>query len=846
MKTKIFALILAICCLSVILVACKDESCKAHVDENSDSVCDVCGAAVDASTDTDTDTAADTEPVTEPETKPVCEDHVDREPADRHCDVCGADVVVIYQPVAPETETRVNMETVEIPESSNTSDFINIGGNDKPMDSMGEMADYDLDLENGLGWREEDITEIVTGAESEAESESESEPETEVVGTRYDVIDRVTGNKVIDSIVIDALDFTPPALLSGTAGVDTKNDLVYPFYENGNYIEATNIGYDDTTATYTLTVSGNGTLTLDWEVNSEDGCDWLLIRLNGAYVAEVSGYYQSDERTLSVKDGDVITFSYQKDGSVSEEDEFCRVSYTYTLDPVRQNHGATVTPYDYYFVVNSVVYSKTTETADEVETDVYSVTLKRTMYTYTGKEIDSATWTGVYDEELGLYVSEDEKTLKDLWLFEGYDVLSNPAYAYLTYNGTVYIIDKETYEIKVGGSTNSFVKRPVFNFENEKFGYVLVGESIYAYDATKWVECVYVYDIPDYLRSQNFFVLNNGTLLMQASVRLPENAVSYDYYEDGYKYDLVYVIIDPAAKTATEVEFGYYIDESVDADIFTDKATNVLSVCLIEKDILNFNKIKYLVVDDSLKVLGELPVLNYQNVQIFGNGYMMLWNDVLNCEEILDAAGKHVCYIPYGAILWNGFFELAEDYYTIADGKIQSLDSVLDAQLNGEVININRYNSYLSVREMVEISVPSEEEGGQPTTEYVYNNYRVNITDKGFVLTEIGSESDTQVETLYNQAYDFGYVTRVDVYEVDEEGEFVLNNNDNKIVDEDKSYFVVYNYEGKELGNTKDAVMSSNRVHVYCYKLGRETYELLFEYWDDENSDWASKTYILR
>ena len=147
---------------------------------------------------------------------------------------------------------------------------------------------------------------------------------------------------------------------------------------------------------------------------------------------------------------------------------------------------------------------------------------------------------------------------------------------------------------------------------------------------------------------------------------------------------------------------------------------------------------------------------------------------------------------------------------------------------------------------MVEISIPSEEEGGQPTTEYVYNNYRVNITDKGFVLTEIGSESDTQVETLYNQAYDFGYVTRVDVYEVDEEGKFVLDNNDNKIVDEDKSYFVVYNYEGKELGNTKDVVMSSNRVHVYCYKLGRETYELLFEYWDDENNDWASKTYILK
>jgi hypothetical protein len=77
MKTKIFALILALCCLSVLLVACEDDPCVTHVDEDGDLVCDACGSAV-APAATQPETEADTtepatESVTEPETEAATE-----------------------------------------------------------------------------------------------------------------------------------------------------------------------------------------------------------------------------------------------------------------------------------------------------------------------------------------------------------------------------------------------------------------------------------------------------------------------------------------------------------------------------------------------------------------------------------------------------------------------------------------------------------------------------------------------------------------------------------------------------------------------------------------------------
>ena len=124
MKTKILALILAICCLSATLVACSKQECEAHVDENKDLACDVCGEAVESETETETETESDV--VTEPEV--ICGTHKD-ENADKICDACGKAVVVIVEQIKPEAETRVDMivNTVDPNSTATKENYINTG-----------------------------------------------------------------------------------------------------------------------------------------------------------------------------------------------------------------------------------------------------------------------------------------------------------------------------------------------------------------------------------------------------------------------------------------------------------------------------------------------------------------------------------------------------------------------------------------------------------------------------------------------------------------------------------------------------------------------------------------------
>jgi hypothetical protein len=126
MKTKILALILAVCCLSATLAACaKKNPCEAHVDENNDLACDVCGEAVESKVETE-ESETETESEVETETEAVCATHKD-ENADKFCDACGKAVVVVVEQIKPEEETRVDMivNTVD-PNSTATKDnYIN-------------------------------------------------------------------------------------------------------------------------------------------------------------------------------------------------------------------------------------------------------------------------------------------------------------------------------------------------------------------------------------------------------------------------------------------------------------------------------------------------------------------------------------------------------------------------------------------------------------------------------------------------------------------------------------------------------------------------------------------------
>ena len=106
MKTKIFALIAAILCFSMIATSCFKKDCEEHVDEDNDAICDVCEAEIKAAPDT-----------------VACTEHKD-ENADKTCDVCGGAIVVVTQLQKPDVADRVPMVVKPMPSDVNLSDYL--------------------------------------------------------------------------------------------------------------------------------------------------------------------------------------------------------------------------------------------------------------------------------------------------------------------------------------------------------------------------------------------------------------------------------------------------------------------------------------------------------------------------------------------------------------------------------------------------------------------------------------------------------------------------------------------------------------------------------------------------
>ena len=158
MKTKVFALILAILCLSMAVVGCNQE-CAEHVDENKDAKCDKCEAAIVCATHTDEnkDLVCD---VCGGASVSACEKHVDAdknlecdtcktklcdhkdENADNLCDSCGVAVVAVNVQVPPTEEERVDMVVSTIPTDVALDQYVNVVPEaDKSL--KGEAVTYD-------------------------------------------------------------------------------------------------------------------------------------------------------------------------------------------------------------------------------------------------------------------------------------------------------------------------------------------------------------------------------------------------------------------------------------------------------------------------------------------------------------------------------------------------------------------------------------------------------------------------------------------------------------------------------------------------------------------------------
>ncbi len=301
-----------------------------------------------------------------------------------------------------------------------------------------------------------------------------------------------------------------------------------------------------------------------------------------------------------------------------------------------------------------VIETKTVE-EEEVVTDLY--------YTYsdTVQTAPFATQTVEAGEPRGLLFSEYLENGEELYTMEGL--------------GYIFDDDKLLF---AGVDMKTFVDRPDFDYVTDTIGYLVFDDDhdgyddrILAYNLEKWMDCVYSYTIPSYYEDVNTFYLENDNMLLQAKVQLADSAVSYDFIEYGDKYDLVYVIIDPAAKTAAKTEFGYYISEvTLCKDIidgyFTDAAPNAIRAFPIVNDRIDMNASKIFVVDNSLKILLDVEqAMGKQatygsDITCLPNGLMRVTLELdyfTEIDAVYTTAGEFVCYLPDGAFFYRNYVE---------------------------------------------------------------------------------------------------------------------------------------------------------------------------------------------
>ncbi len=333
-------------------------------------------------------------------------------------------------------------------------------------------------------------------------------------------------------------------------------------------------------------------------------------------------------------------------------------------------------------VTGSVIYSETVETARSVEVTLFSAYVRATVVG------DNGAYEVTYVSYGGKVLFAESVAAGDTGTAVTVDEAYSGRYVRLDIGDRkCFVIDPSTREILVEtDDPRSLVARPVFSVETETYGYRQEGSMLYIYDLSRWVECVMSYRIPGYYEDASWFVLQNGSVLLQAFVTLADDAVSYDLLANGDKLDMVNLLIDPTAGESAEIEFGYVIRyvEADPADGFTAAALNLVEVWPIRSDRADSSAAKWLITDNTMKVLYDLDnAFGGRSASLLADGLFLVADSVLGVYEVMDIDGNRVSVIPWEVDgFFDTFYEVSGVYYNLrgevildeADGFVRVID----------------------------------------------------------------------------------------------------------------------------------------------------------------------------
>ena len=402
-------------------------------------------------------------------------------------------------------------------------------------------------------------------------------------------------------------------------------------------------------------------------------------------------------------------YDYINNKSIFKVDDSTATSDTYK--------NVSITLSDYYFVVTVNEY------------DRYSYVPRKASiayYDYTGKNaLAGANWEAYVSEQTWDQITNElVPTIYD-----------RNSITYVTFGSDVYAFDSVTSELLGKFNDKELVYRPEFDkVRGDKYGYVEQDNKIFVYDLNKWIECVYVYEIPVNYVTFDWFVLENGNVLVQGIEAVSAKNVNYDYMENDAKFDMVYTVIDPSAKNEKNVEFGYKIMavQAAANESFTDKAQNLAAIMPIVGDSVSADY-KIVILNNDLTIAADIT--EAIRLQLVADELFAKTENVGGVEKttIVDINGNEVVYVPYTAII--------NDKFISYDGKIYSfkMKELMDLADEGFQIYFD-CDSYMIL------------------TKYDTENYRYV-----YYYYDMQSESAKKIpgqdNGLFNVAvYDFGYV----------------------------------------------------------------------------------------
>lgn len=320
-------------------------------------------------------------------------------------------------------------------------------------------------------------------------------------------------------------------------------------------------------------------------------------------------------------------------------------------------------------------------------------------------------------------------------------------------NAAVYKVNKDKGAVEFSKDIPAYVSTDGLYGAYGEYFYSISGKTVKIYNAD--FAPVALWTAPSYAEEMESFIFNNGDVLAQYRVTLAEDAVFYDFIEDGVKYDLVSKIITAKGKVKN-VNLDYvvlnlapncfYYDAESDNNEFTDDFDNFAVIAKIDNKRIDNTEMNRDVVlmSNSGAIQKSCKIVDGQTTElpekIAADLFMV---DTSYGYAMVNAKGEVQFQITNTDIQVYGEYIIATNaIYNLSFTKIYDLGEN-DAEI------IAKFNDTIFVKagEEDEYSILSFGNGGNQRTVFTYDDEEEThfelVSGIGYVIIERNEKKDT-------------------------------------------------------------------------------------------------------